>query len=124
MGVKGVTPSKSHRFRPICCLWTILISVLSLVFSIIFLPPWNFRGGDIPLTENFRGAGPPVPLLPLPVLTITILKLCRSWFIVTKNKSKLVTGECVLETTKAQFTYYTGYNQSQKSVECCGIPFI
>ncbi len=48
IGVKGVTPSKSHQFWPICLLPVenfatfVDFSFLFLNFSPIFLPPLNF----------------------------------------------------------------------------------
>ena len=38
LGLRGVTPLKTHRLWPIC-----LLPYFSFLFF-IFLPPWNFRG--------------------------------------------------------------------------------
>ncbi len=61
-------PRKLISFGPfVYCLWKILLLFfiflsLSLLFSPIFLPPWNFRGGHPP-TKILGGHIPP-PLLP------------------------------------------------------------
>ena len=58
--VKGGTPSKTHRFWPICLLpmEDFASFLIFLSFSLFFLPPRNFRG-DVPPLKILRRTCPP-----------------------------------------------------------------
>ena len=86
IGIKGVTPSKTHQFWPICLLPMVdFAHFLSFLyfFSYFFVLPHDFRG-DVPPTENFRGRHvPPSPPLPPP--------LCVSFYTLISDKLLLST---------------------------------
>ena len=67
IGVKGVTPSKTHGFWPICLLPLDNFATF-LAFSLFFLLFFFLLGFccfDVPLTENFKGGGHLLPHVPL-----------------------------------------------------------
>ncbi len=79
-GLMGLPPRILIYFGPfVYYLWRILLLFFiflsfSLFFSLLFLPPWNFRGGGRPPTIFWGGHVPPLPP-PMLYLFINLL-LC------------------------------------------------